>query len=86
MVNLLLTISGGIVLLSLLLTMIRFIKGPSSVDRTISLDVMTVASVGLIALIAHYTGRYIYLDVALIYGLISFLGILVIARYLEKGL
>lgn len=86
MVNILLTISGGLICLSLLITFIRFIKGPTLVDRTISFDVMTISSISLIALISHFAERYIYLDVALIYGLMSFLGVLVIARFLEKGL
>jgi multicomponent Na+:H+ antiporter subunit F len=30
-------------------------------------------------------GRAIYLDVALVYALLSFLGVIVVARFLEKG-
>ena len=86
MVNILLTISGIFIFLSLFLTFIRFVKGPTLIDRTISFDVMTISSIALIGLISHFTEKYIYLDVALIYGLMSFLGIIVIAKYLEKGL
>jgi multicomponent Na+:H+ antiporter subunit F len=39
----------------------------------------------VIALLAHVADRFIYLDVALVYGLLSFLGVLAVARYLEKG-
>jgi multicomponent Na+:H+ antiporter subunit F len=31
-------------------------------------------------------GRHIYLDVALVYALLSFLGVIAVARYLERGL
>jgi len=86
MVETLLTASAFIILASILLTLVRLVKGPALADRAVSFDVMTIASIGLIAWIAHFSGRYIYLDVALIYGFISFLGILVIARYIEKGL
>ncbi|MBP7170547.1 MAG: hypothetical protein KBA42_09690, partial [Bacteroidales bacterium] len=55
-------------------------------DRTIAFDVMTVASISVIALIAHFAGRIIYLDVALVYGLLSFLSVVVIGRYIERGL
>ena len=34
----------------------------------------------------EHAGRFIYLDVALVYGLLSFLGVLAVARYLEDGL
>lgn len=86
MVSILLYISLGFMLLSISLSMIRFIKGPLSVDRVISFDVMTVGSLGLIALIAFFTNRIIYIDVALVYGLLSFIGVLIVARYLERGL
>ena len=86
MVSILLYISLGFMLLGITLSMIRFIKGPLSVDRVISFDVMTVGTLGLIALIAFFTNRIIYIDVALVYGLLSFIGVLIVARYLERGL
>jgi multicomponent Na+:H+ antiporter subunit F len=52
----------------------------------VALDGMTIVSVSLIGFIAHLSGRIIYLDVALIYALVSFLGIVALARYLERGL
>jgi len=70
----------------LLLTLYRFIKGPSASDRLVSFDVMTVSSLSIIALIAKFSGRLIYLDVAIVYGLLSFLGVIIVARYFEKGL
>jgi multicomponent Na+:H+ antiporter subunit F len=73
-------------LIGVLIAMLRFALGPSAVDRTIAFDTMTIISLSLIAVISHFSGRFIYLDVALVYGLLSFLGVLAIARYLEKGL
>ena len=86
MVNTLLTIALALIAASLLISLYRFIKGPSSVDRVISFDVMTISSIALIGLVAYFAQRIIYLDVAIVYGLLSFLGVLIIARYLEKGL
>jgi len=56
------------------------------VDRVIAIDLLTVISIGLIALLAHHSDRFIYLDVALVYGLLSFLGVLAVARYMDGGL
>ena len=56
------------------------------VDRVVAVDMLTVVSISLIALYAHVAGRSIYLDVALVYGVLSFLAVLAIARYLERGL
>lgn len=86
MVNTILTIALVLIAASLLISLYRFAKGPSAVDRVISFDVMTISSIALIGLIAFFAGRVIYLDVAVVYGLLSFLGVLIIARYLEKGL
>lgn len=82
----LLFIAGGIMLLALALTFVRFIIGPSLVDRIISFDVLTVGSLGLIALIALLDNRLIYLDVNIIYGLLSFVAVIVVGKYIEKSL
>lgn len=86
MVNIILQIAGGIMLLSLVLSLYRFFKAGSLVDRVIAFDIMTIISVSLIAMITFFSGRTIYVDVALIYGLLSFLSVVIIARYLDKSL
>ncbi len=86
MVNTLLFISAIIILLAILLTLYRFIKGPTAPDRLVAFDVMTVSSLALIGLIAKFSSRIIYLDVAIVYGLLSFLGVIIVSRYFEKGL
>ena len=75
-----------LIALAVLLGMLRLALGPTTVDRVIAIDLLTVVSISLIALYAHFAGRFIYLDVALVYGLLSFLGVLAVARYLERGL
>lgn len=78
--------AAALVGLALLLALYRFFSGPSAADRVVAFDVLTIVSITLIALIAYAEGRGIYLDVALVYALLSFLGVIVVARYLEKGL
>ncbi len=85
MVNLLLIISGILAGLAFLLALVRFVKGPHAVDRVIAVDVLTVVSISGIFFVALISGRGIYLDVALVYALLSFLGVIVAARYLEGG-
>jgi len=65
---------------------LRLILGHTVVDRVAAVDMLAVVSISLIALYAHVAGRAIYLDVALVYGVLSFLAVLAIARYLERGL
>ncbi|MDC7233082.1 MAG: monovalent cation/H+ antiporter complex subunit F [Spirochaetales bacterium] len=73
-------------LLSIALILIRFIKGPSILDRVVAFDTAGIIAISLIVLLAHMADRFIYVDVALVYGLLSFIGVLVVARYHERGL
>jgi len=82
----LLYIGGIIMLLALALTFVRFVIGPTLIDRTIAFDVLTVGSLGLMGLIALFENRQIYLDVNIIYGLLSFIAVVVVGKYLRKSL
>jgi len=84
--NLLLNISACIALAAIILSLVRLIKGPTAADRTVALDTMTIVSISLIVFIAVLTRRIIYYDVAMVYALLSFIGVVAIARYLERGL
>lgn len=86
MVNIIYQIATGLIILSLLMTFFRLLKGPTVADRIVALDAMTIISISLIVLIAHFAQRIIYLDVAIVYGLVSFIGVVAFARYLERGL
>ncbi len=85
MVNVFIWLAASLTGVAFLLAMYRFVKGPSPADRVVAFDVMTIVAITGIVLIALLEGRGIYLDVALIYALLSFLGVIAIARYLEGG-
>jgi len=76
----------GMFTLAMLLAMVRFVKGPSVVDRVVAFDSLTITSLILISIIAALTNRMIYFDVAIVYGLLSFIGVIVVAKYIQKGL
>ncbi len=86
MVNIIYQIAGAIALAAILLTFVRMIKGPSSADRVVALDAMTIISISLIIFLSATLQRVIYIDIAMVYGLISFVGVVAIARYLERGI
>ncbi|MGB7503600.1 MAG: monovalent cation/H+ antiporter complex subunit F [Azonexus sp.] len=86
MVDALIYFAAALTGVAFLLALYRFLKGPSPADRVVAFDVLTIISVTAIVLIALAEGRGIYLDVALVYALLSFLGVIVVARYLERGL
>lgn len=85
MVDFLIYLAAAITGAALLLALWRFIAGPTSADRIIAFDGLTIVSITGIVLAALAEGRGIYLDVALVYALLSFLGVIVVARYIERG-
>ena len=70
--------------LVLVLCFVRLARGPSLADRVVALEVMSSCSVGIAAALTVSKGRSLYMDVALIVALISFLGTVAFARYLER--
>jgi len=84
--NIFIYIATGLLLVSILLSALRLLLGPTGPDRAVALDSLTITSVSLIAVIGLMAARTIYLDVALVYALVSFLGVVALARYLERGL
>ena len=78
-----------IVLIALLLCVImaifRLILGPTIPDRVVGVDTInTIVIVGMVIFGAAYN-EVIYIDVAIVYALLSFISTLFIAKYLEGG-
>ncbi len=73
-------------ILGIVFSAYRFLKGPTAGDRTVALDTLTTIMVAGLVLLAYVFQRFIYVDVALVYGVLGFIGVIVIARYLEGAL
>jgi multicomponent Na+:H+ antiporter subunit F len=84
--NILFYTAVSIALLAVVISFFRLLIGPSVADRAVALDGMTIISISVITAAAFFLGRVIYIDVALVYALISFLGVVAIARFIEGGL
>ncbi len=75
----------AVVLAGMILAVVRMVAGPDITNRVIGLDVLTTITIALFVFFAMIFNRYIYIDVALVYGLLAFIGVLVIARFIERG-
>lgn len=73
-----------VISLSIVLVFLRFIMGPTIVDRIIAVDLLVTIGIGLIAVYSILTDQSTFLDIALILGLIAFLGTVAYSTYLEK--
>lgn len=69
---------------ALVLAFIRLVRGPSLPDRVVALDLISALAVGIISVSAIETGQRIMLEAAIVLALISFLGTVAFARYLER--
>ena len=70
--------------ISMVLTFIRFIKGPRVVDRVIALDLIITIGIGFITVFSIRSGKELFLDVAMILALIAFLSTVAFSYYLDK--
>jgi multicomponent Na+:H+ antiporter subunit F len=85
-VSLLLPVLLGIIGAAILLCLLRMVGGPTTVDRAVAVDTTATVTTALLVLLGFAFERYVYLDVALVYALLTFIGSVAIARYLEGGL
>ena len=66
----------------MLLAMVRLVKGPTSADRVVALDAINTLVVAAMIVLAVVFRQVIFVDVAIVYALLSFVGTLYIAKYL----
>jgi multisubunit Na+/H+ antiporter MnhF subunit len=69
--------------LALLLVLSRFALGPGSPDRLVAADTLSVITTAGLAGVAAMMGSPLYLDVALVYGVLAFVGVVALARAIE---
>jgi len=67
------------------LAMIRALLGPTLYDRVLALNTFGTKTVLLIAVLGFLAGRPEFLDLALVYALINFIGTIAVLKYFEVG-
>jgi multicomponent Na+:H+ antiporter subunit F len=66
---------------------LRAILGPTAPDRVVAIDALTSLLVAALVVLGVWYRASVYLDVALVYAFLAFLGTLAVAKYLEgRGL
>jgi len=69
----------------IVVALIRVILGPEAPSRVVGLDTInTLVIVSMVVLGAAFE-QAIFIDVAIVYALLSFITTLFIAKYIEKG-
>lgn len=77
--------AGVAILVAMGLALLRTLLGPTVWDRIMAVNSFGTKTVLLIALLGALAGRTDYLDVALLYALINFIGTVALMKYIETA-
>ncbi|MBL8259506.1 MAG: pH regulation protein F [Candidatus Competibacteraceae bacterium] len=73
------------VLVCMVLAMARAVLGPTVYDRIVAVNSFGTLTVLLIAVLGFMSGRPDFLDIALVYAFISFIGTLAVLKFIRYG-
>ena len=73
-------LAAGIVLI-----VIRMLIGPGKANRAMALDTLSTVTTSLLMILAIKLENTFFLDIAIVYAILAFSAVVVIARYIEKG-
>lgn len=65
------------------LCLYRVGRGPTAPDRTVAIDILGTVVVGFCAIMSIVTKKDLYMNIAISWSLLSFIGTLALAKYLE---
>ena len=79
----------GVAIIAILITiglaLVRALLGPTVYDRIAAVNMVGTKTVLMIAVLAFLTGRHDLLDIALVYALINFIGVVAVLKLVEQG-
>ena len=76
-------IAFAVLVISSVLCLFRIGRGPTAPDRTVAIDILGTLIVGFCCIVAVWTEQEYYMNIAIAWALISFVGTLALAKYLE---
>ena len=79
------TVALVAILITILLALARALLGPTVYDRIAAMNMIGTKTILLIAVYAFVTGRNDLLDIALVYALINFIGVVAVLKLVEQG-
>ncbi len=73
------------ILITMGLALVRALAGPTTYDRIAAVNMFGTKTVLLIAVLAFFSGRTDLLDIALVYALINFIGVVAALKLVTRG-
>lgn len=76
-------VTSAAIAITMALALIRAIKGPTQYDRILAVNMFGTKTVLLLAVLAFLIGRPDFLDLALAYALVNFIGVLAVLEFFK---
>lgn len=73
-----------LLVLSVVGAFVRLVRGPTLPDRVVAFDLLAAVGIGILAAHAVATNQDVFIDLAMILALVSFLGTVGFAFYLKR--
>ncbi|SDH36133.1 K+/H+ antiporter subunit F [Pseudomonas panipatensis] len=75
----------ALLVLAVLLTVARLVRGPSVADRILALDTLSVEAIALIVLFGIWRGSGLYFEAALLIAVMGFVSTVALCKFLLRG-
>lgn len=85
MIETALIFASGCVGLAILLNLYRLLAGPSTADRILALDTMTINAIALIVLFGIHQTSTTYFEAALLLAMVGFVGTVAYCKFILRG-
>ena len=77
--------AAAAILLTMALALARAARGPTVFDRILALNAFGTATVLMVAVLGFLAGRPEFLDIALVYALVNFIGVIAALKLFRYG-
>ncbi|UCH76091.1 MAG: pH regulation protein F [Rhodospirillales bacterium] len=78
-------VAAAALLVTMLLALLRAYVGPTLYDRILAVNTFGTKTVLMIAVLGFLMGRPDFLDIALVYALINFIGTIAVLKFFRYG-
>jgi multicomponent Na+:H+ antiporter subunit F len=73
------------ILVTMILALFRAVRGPTIFDRILAVNMFGTKTVLILAVLNFLMGRPEFLDIALVYALINFIGTIAVLKFFKYG-
>jgi multicomponent K+:H+ antiporter subunit F len=78
-------VSVAMIVLAMLLSVLRLLRGPTGPDRILALDTLAINAVAILVVFSIYAGHTHNFEVALLIAMTGFIGTVALCKYILRG-